>query len=139
MKFWNNHDPARVYLNTEVLIEFRVSDPLCVQSDPLASKSKFEDLSFQSWKPAKTAGNPQGVRLQYLQGGRLQYAKGFKLLEQTQKRTEIECIIAASQGITKFWSRSQAPPLARGQTPDAIVGQRLSRPSGEENNQKRKL
>ena len=31
-------------MNTEGLIESRGSDPLCVQSDPLASKSKVEDL-----------------------------------------------------------------------------------------------
>ena len=34
-------------LHTKGLIESRWSDPLCVQSDPLASKSKFEDLASQ--------------------------------------------------------------------------------------------
>ena len=34
-------------MNTEGLIESRGSDPLCVQSDPLAPKLKFEDLASQ--------------------------------------------------------------------------------------------
>ena len=42
-----------------------------------------------------------------------------------QSQTEIKRTMAVSQGITKFWSRSQAPRSARSQTPEAIVGQRL--------------
>ena len=43
-----------------------------------------------------------------------------------RKKTEIKRFMAASQGVTSIWSRSQAPPSSRSQTPEAIVGQRLS-------------
>ena len=42
------------------------------------------------------------------------------------EKTEIKRFMAASQGVTSIWSRSQAPPSSRSQTPEAIVGQRLS-------------